>query len=234
MTIVRSYRTPNGNWVKMAVRPDLVDEPVIASTSQHDEYGVAAFDLGPDDLMVDVGAYIGSVGLAVAADYPDCRVVMVEAVPENVAVIRESIEVNGWHARVFVHHAAAAAKHGRSTIRFGTTDEPGSFRYTNQFIGDLRALDAPMNVKVTNITLRDILDRYGAIAVLKIDCEGCEYPFFEGGGMERVGYIIGEYHGGIKRIEELLDATHDVEFYPENESVGIFKARLVQMRTVKP
>jgi FkbM family methyltransferase len=225
-TLVRSYRTPKGGWVKMAMRLETADEPVISSTSQHDEYGVAGFDLKPGELMLDVGAYIGSVGLAVAADYPETRVVMVEVVPENVAVIRESIAANGWDGRVTVHHAAAACEAGESTIRYGVKGRASQFRRYNRYVGGLLALgsDGPLTATVQNLSLTDLTDTYGDVAWLKIDCEGCEYSFLRDPAIWRVDNIIGEYHRGEGGITDLLAATHLLAFRAENGHVGIFEA----------
>lgn len=224
MTEVRTYPTPKGGFVRMAMRPDLVDEPVIASTAFHDEYGVAEMALKDDALMVDVGAYVGSVGLAVAADYPTVRVVMIEAIPENVEVIRESIIANGWQGRVMAYNAAADSDAGFTAIRYGVKDEATDFQRSNQFIGNLLALDAPLVARVPNMSLSDITGIYGDVAWLKIDCEGCEYGFLMDPQIWRVANIVGEYHRGQEALSDLLSDTHDLAFTPENDHVGIFRA----------
>jgi len=224
-TVTKSYRTPKGNSVTLAYRLDTADEPVIYGSIVEDEYGTAAFDLRAGDLFVDVGAYIGTVGLAVAADYPSVRVVMVEAVPENVVVISESIHINGLGDRVWVHPNAASNVPGVTTIPYGDDGGGESYHRDNRFVGGLRALHPDIFLDVQNITLRDIVNLYGDVAMLKIDCEGCEYAFLDSPVISQVSRIVGEQHNnGQKKLLALLGSTHTVTFQPESEMVGLFWA----------
>lgn len=223
-TVVRDYRTPKGNIVQMAMRPDTADEPVISSTSIADEYGVKDFDLQPGELFLDIGAYIGSVGMAVAADFPEAKVVMVEAVPENVAVISQSIAVNGWSDRVWVYNSAAAAKSGHTIIKYGAGEGDSSYQKDNRFVGNLGALNETHDLKVGNITLSQIVKLHGMPAIIKIDCEGCEYAFLSDKSVAGVRYIVGEWHhGGWEKILSLLGRTHNVKV-DDDPVVGLFWA----------
>jgi FkbM family methyltransferase len=225
VTVIRDYPTPKGGTVRMALRPDTADEPVISATSIADEYGVADFDLRPGELFLDVGAYIGSVGLAVAKDFPEAKVVMIEAVPENVAVISESIAHNGWRERVFVYHAAAAKRAGVTTIMYGAGVEDSSYQKDNRYVGNLGALNETHAVRVTNMTLGNVIEAHGPVSVLKIDCEGCEYAFLDSPHVASVRHLVGEWHhGGRDRIMALLGPTHDVTI-DDDPIVGLFWAK---------
>lgn len=243
MTVIRSYPTPKGGRVKMAIREDTIDEPVINSTAMHDEYDTRDFDLQPGDLFLDVGAYVGSVGCAVAADFPLARVVMVEAVPENAAVIRQSVVENGWFdGRVTVYNAAATSERGASSVFYGAPSDASEFMQTNRFVGGLLGLrdQADRTADVPNISLSDIVADYGPVAVLKIDCEGCEYAFLDDPVIDQVAYIIGEHHRSFERLLPLLEPTHEVTLVstnPDASDFGIFTAHRKAdwlMRTVKP
>jgi hypothetical protein len=47
------------------------------------------------------------------------------------------------------------------------------------------------------VTIHEILDRVGwtRIDILKLDCEASEYSILSGAPIERIGFIVGEYHG---------------------------------------
>jgi FkbM family methyltransferase len=51
--------------------------------------------------------------------------------------------------------------------------------------------------EMPTVTLEEVMARYDLprIDVLKLDCEGSEYSILEHGPIDRVGLIVGEYHG---------------------------------------
>jgi hypothetical protein len=80
---------------------------------------------------------------------------------------------------------------------------------------------------VPALSLTAILTKYAIdrAALVKIDCEGCEYAFLsDRGGVARVDRIIGEFHQGRERIIELLRKTHDIDVRIDRGGVGIFEA----------
>lgn len=225
MTVIKQYPTPGGNTVLMAYRTDTADEPVISGTSIGDEYGVANLALEPGDLVVDIGAYIGSVAFAVAADFPEVRVVMVEAIPENCEVIKESVAANGWGDRMFVYNSSASHKKGQTDVGYGAGEEDSSYQKDNRFVGGLKSLNYAQHVVLNNLSLSWIVKKHGEVAWLKIDCEGCEYDFLDDPAVKRVKVFAGEWHdGGRDTILKMLGATHDVTFDTDHPIVGLFTA----------
>lgn len=71
---------------------------------------------------------------------------------------------------------------------------------------------------VRSICMDDIIDMLGRIDILKLDCEGAEYPALFGcKQLEKITAIVGEYHGHPERtIQELKAHLNDHGF-----SVGI-------------
>jgi FkbM family methyltransferase len=225
-TTLKRYPTPGGHTVLMAYRTDTADEPVISGTSIADEYGVANLKLEPGDVVVDIGAYIGSVAFAVAADFPEVRVVMVEAIPENCEVIKESIEANGWGDRMFVYNASASHKKGQTDVGYGAGPEDNNYQKDNRFVGGLKSLNYSQTATLPNLSLTAIVKQYGEVAWLKIDCEGCEYDFLDDPAVKRVKAFAGEWHdGGMDDIIRMLGKTHDVTFTNVENVVGLFEAK---------
>jgi Met-10+ like-protein len=70
-----------------------------------------------------------------------------------------------------------------------------------------------------------------SIDLLKIDCEGCEYPLFEDGRfLDHLApaEIVMEYHQGEKRLAEILEnRAYTVEIIPCGDKVGYIYARRV-------
>jgi hypothetical protein len=85
---------------------------------------------------------------------------------------------------------------------------------------------------VPGVMLADVLTITSAvgvdrIALAKIDCEGCEYPFLSSPAIGQVDRIVGEVHFGSQQLRAILEATHEVLF-PElasNPDFGPFEAR---------
>lgn len=234
-----AIRTPGGHTARILTRPDTNDEAVANALLGDDEYRLAS--LGPfTGWMLDIGAHIGTIGIAAALDNPDLRVVAVEALAENADIARESVSRNGLSDRVFVEHAAAAAPgDGPVTVTYGYRSVGGGAhaavdpRYLSQcrWIGnifDAERMEQDGEVAiVAPLSLDDILTRYGIeeVTLVKIDCEGCEWRFFLSPALDRVARIVGEYHDARswEDLAALLEPTHAAERWTTG-AVGLFTA----------
>jgi FkbM family methyltransferase len=247
MTASTEAFTPAGKTLTFAVREDTNDGALTAGIlGDEDEYNLKG--LPPlSGWLIDVGAHIGSVAVALAVDNPDLRVVAVEAIPDNADLVRENAERNGVADRVFVETAGAAAPGTRTvsiTYDYQWVGKPGGDlpvvpeNYVNQcrFIGNIfeypKGQQQATTKKVPALSLSTIMRRYSIerVSLLKIDCEGCEWQFFKDKSIAKVDRIIGEYHGsgtssptGMERVHALLDKTHEVT-WRRGEDVGLFEA----------
>lgn len=238
--------TPRGNLITYHVREDTNDGALAQSILGEDEYDLKG--LPPlSGWMIDVGAHIGTVAVALAVDNPDLHVVAIEAIPENAALVRANAAQNHVDDRVFVETAGASAP-GEKTVSItydyrwvgkdGGTLPVVPEGYVNQcrFIGNIfeypEGQQEATTVKVPALSLSKILKRYSIerVTLLKIDCEGCEWGFLRDKAIGKVDRIIGEYHGsgvnaqtGMDRVHGLLDATHDVR-HRRGDSIGLFEA----------
>lgn len=228
--------SPRGHGAVLAVRPDTNDAATIHSTfwqpgfaKLEDEYGLA--DLHIDGWALDIGAHIGSVALAIALDNPDARILAVEAVPENVEMLRENVRRIGTEDRITVIDAAAAAEGDKTAyIRYGPYDMPGippEHAMQSRFIGNLYRDHGPRGLEkvVPCVSLSGLLDGIERVQFMKIDCEGCEWGFLASPAVEKVDLIVGEYHDhGAHALRGLLHLTHRVEILHEDGGFGLFRA----------
>lgn len=227
--------TPRGNSVDIATRPELNDEALVNGILGEDEYRLKELPT-LSGFMLDIGAHVGSVGLAMAVDHPALTVVMVEPVPDNARLIRESISRNHLDGRVHLVEAAAGAAGQRTAVcRYGYHDFQGfeDPRYVQQMsmIGNIWRLTDPSVVEheaieVPVVTIDSLAERFGveSFAFTKIDCEGCEWDFLKG-SLARLSLIIGEWHDAeFSAVTERLGATHDCELIVDYGGSGIFRA----------
>ena len=208
------WTTPNGRSFVSRYREGTNDWNTISACLTDDEYGLRGLNL--HGAVLDVGGYLGSVGLAIALDYPDTRVTIIEPVPPNAELIRQNAERNG--ASVSVIEGAV-----------GKGGEPVEVRYAyrgsdvmehHAFVGNSSLEhdydETHLFARYTAIGLAEMVEELGDIALLKIDCEGAEFDFLDDPAIGRVERIVGEAHavnghrGGD--IAQLLHATHVVTF----------------------
>lgn len=227
-------RTPKGNVARYSGRPDTNDGALIGGIVAEDEYGLV--DLPTlTGWAIDIGAHIGTVAVALALDHPDLRIVAVEALPENVEVLRENVRRNGLEDRVFVEQAAAAAEYETEPVDivYGWTsslNQPDHYMHDSRYIGGMvGANETSRTVACTPLSLGTIADRYGIhdIALLKIDCEGCEWFVLQSPLVARCALIWGEMHvgrhGDAARLRALLEPTHKVTM-DDSLVVALFRA----------
>lgn len=219
---VAQWQTPGGNVASFAYREDTNDWNTLSAT-MGDEYELPR---GLSGTAVDVGGYLGSVGIGLALDNPDLRVVIVEPVPPNADLIAANIERNGVGDRVTLLREAVGT--GSVDVWYGYRGSESLEHHA--FVGNSTLAyayggDAPHETATyAALTLPAILVQYGDLALLKIDCEGGEWSFLASGGLERVALILGEVHPVMghtpKDIIGLLEQTHDVTLVGPNQDAG--------------
>lgn len=237
--------TPGGRKVRLWVREQTNDLSVVYSiTAANDEYRLKGRTL--IGWAMDVGSHIGTAAVVMALDNPGLRVLAVEPVPENVAMIEANAAENGVADRItVVPFAAGIPGIGQARCSYGYRETPSDdpdYTRNHRYIGNqYRSLaDPEHDLLVPSWGLRELLVRHGVagLSFMKIDCEGCEYAVLDSPAVARVSVIIGEYHSGYadepetytpgapKRIRELLEATHDVRMLSDDPVVGLFEAVL--------
>jgi FkbM family methyltransferase len=219
------FRTRNGMMVRALVRDETTDWNTVAACVNEDEYGLS--ERSWSGVALDIGAHIGGATLALLADNPELRVVAVEALPANAELLRENVALNGFDDRVTIHGAAASCYSRPTLVAYGATDNE-SDRW-HRFIGGNVWRNGPRGeqVEVPGVTLEQIVAEVGEIAVMKIDCEGCEWDFLASPALASVVEIRGEGHPTaghtLSDIRGMLEATHDVTF-DEAQTWGPFRA----------
>jgi FkbM family methyltransferase len=200
----------------IATRPEFGDQDaaIVREVTLEDCYGMRALEMLniPVRRVIDVGAHIGSFALLVHDLYPHAEIVCVEVDPGNVELLRRNAP--------FATVIAAACSYDPAELQlFSTLHEQGGStgggfvapRGSTGFLafqnaGEYRPSDEP----VAKITLEEIVDARGwdTIDLLKIDCEGKgpsggEWSILYGTTLlDRIGAIVGEYHGEIRQNDE--------------------------------
>lgn len=222
------FRTPRGHPARFWLRSDTNDWNTAQASTSEDEYSLASLDL--TGLAIDIGGYIGTVSVALALDNPELRVICVEPVPENIALIRRNLVVNGVAERVRLVEGMAGHR-GKDVVSYAYQGDEVALHHA--FVGNAALVAGEVEhtaLTVPSYSLADITDE--PVSFLKIDCEGGEYAFFAHSDLSRVDLIVGEWHpvdpggGGHSRddIVDVLGETHRVTFTGPVEGPGGFRA----------
>lgn len=177
-----------------------------------ERYKLPGYEIGPSDVVVDVGANIGLFALYAASRAPGVRVVSYEPEPRNFAVLSRNIAGSPRLCeQVRPHNKAVAGKPGDITLY---VDERHPM---NHSLCVERNKDGTARTPVTVccVTLKEVLSENGLVScdLLKLDCERAEFDIMEStpehvfAGFPRV---IGEFHGDGTRFRSLLESKNYV------------------------
>jgi FkbM family methyltransferase len=159
--------------------------------------------LRPSGVLVDLGANIGMASVWLAQHYDIARVVAVEPVPANAALLRKNLDANAVSGRI----ARATVGPRRGQVSFSTDQRPGEGHVVEQ---GSSALTFDM------ITMEDVLDEVPRpVALLKMDIEGGEGPLINEGSpswLHDVGIIAAELHPQYLDVAAMVDTICDYGF----------------------
>jgi len=227
--------SPHGRPMNLAYRDGTTDLSAIGATNTLWGFSGNEYLLRDHSVMtgwaIDVGAHVGSVALALAADNPDLRILAVEALAENCEVMRESIRLNEYTNCEVIEAAAGAKVAKRVPVAYGWSKAESlddDYVVNSRFIGGMLDDPSGMFAYPPGVTLSSLMKAYkiDRVRFLKIDCEGCEWDFLRSPDIDKVDEIIGEYHfgAGLEGIKDILGPTHDIQYVSgdPNDTVGVF------------
>jgi len=178
----------------------------------------------PPETILDLGGNIGLGALWFACNYPNAQICSVEPIPDNLAILKRNVDLNG--AKVRIVEAAAGLQDG--TTRFSMSEDP---RQHSTQISVLRT-DKVVDVAVISVPSLMSLMGWDRIDLLKIDIEGAERDVLGGrpSWLTQVGTIIGEGHLGVGYTIEACRADLEpmgfqVELLDTNDGAIVFLAR---------
>jgi FkbM family methyltransferase len=178
----------------VTVRPDTSDLGTLGHTYYDHDYDLVTAK--PPRLILDCGANVGFVSIHFANQFPDARIVSIEPMPENFAMLCENTQP---YPNIQPLNAAIWNKPG--TIDLVTHDQD------NKFLGHWGVQvkeNAPASAgAVRAMTIAEILESTGLpfIDILKIDIEGAELEVFDKNAHEwlsKTNMLIIELHDRFK------------------------------------
>jgi FkbM family methyltransferase len=181
---------------QFAFRPGTQDKEVFHEVVVRNSYRLPVAFRG-DEVIVDVGANIGAFAYA-ALVRGAAEVHAFEADRENCEVARQNLRQFG--DRVKLHHAAVWRSDRREKLlHFDCPDRAATA--CGHVLGGTS--DQTVRAEPLDALIRALTRRGRRIDLLKIDCEGSEYPILLTSRLlTRVDRIIGEFHNFASGVEE--------------------------------
>ena len=153
-----------------------------------------------DKIVVDIGANIGDSAIYFALSGA-ARVIAIEPFPRNYEMARKNVELNNLSNKITLLLGACSSSNGSILVN------------QSEYGYNINPMDKPeQGAKLPRMTLENILDKNNVLhiekAILKMDCEGCEYDVIFSSSQEtlkRFSHIQIEYHYGYKNLKEKLE-----------------------------
>ena len=190
---IGSWISPFGKEIRGYYRDGKNDWNTMQSILKEDEYGLKTLCPEPK-VVLDVGGHIGGFALLAASQGAEV-VRVVEILPENVQMIKDSAERNSYKS-IQVYQKAIAEKSGE-TIKAYYMDTSTHTGEHHEFVGNTEADTGGASVEVETISLNDLCKDLDHVDILKVDCEGAEWPMLAGASKEtldKINLIVGEIH----------------------------------------
>ena len=141
---------------------------------------------GPSGILLDLGANIGMTSVWLAKRYSFPQVIAVEPDPNNAALVRQNLDLNGITGQV----VEAAIGPMERNVRFDSNE-----------LSNLGKLSENGSMLVPMISIEGIIKMFKvtSFALIKIDIEGSEKDLFDGPieWLKRTEAIIIEFHPAI-------------------------------------
>ena len=145
-----------------------------------------------DKVIVDIGAFMGDSSVLFAMKGAK-KVVSYEPLPDNFEYVKTNVNLNSLAGVITIHNKGISGK--TEKVRLEYSDEG-----KNTASGIARPERGRVNtVEIECVSLDDVFLENGLdkIDILKMDCEGSEYPAIieaKTGTLARIGMIYMEYH----------------------------------------
>jgi FkbM family methyltransferase len=201
-------------WVKDGVRFRRMYLPI---TEVFDYGAYVALDVG-GRVVVDVGAFVGDSAIYFALRGAK-RVIAIEPHPGAYAEMLENIKLNSLERVIVPINCGIASRPGRLCVE--DVDIEGTVRTYHK--------PSDRDIAIPVITLGEVINKFdiGDDAVLKMDCEGCEYDVIMDDYQDVRVFreLIFEYHSyavgkPISRLLKVLAKDYKCSLIEEDENLG--------------
>lgn len=175
---------------------------------RRDAYRFDLVDLGPGDVVVDVGAHVGVVAMSIARRFPGVVVYALEPMPTTFLLLKRNLGRNRV-ANVIPLRLAVTGDGRPLHLQMWPDNTGGATGFLSHRSPVATSVDADA------ITLDDLFDELAIdrCGLLKIDCEGAEHDILPATRvLDRVDDVRAEFHIN----DHLASQGHSIETLAEH------------------
>ena len=174
----------------VAIRRNYMDAMILAEIFVDNCY-VQDLSLPERPTIVDIGGYIGDFALFAAKHLDASKVVVCEPSPHNWALLVKNVALNRYEDRIETVNKAVT---DGDDVMMNVDAPDGGQAMVSAYGGNTSEQRL-----IPGVTLASLVEEHGltVIDLLKIDCEGGEYPILSNTSSEvlsRIRNIVFEYH----------------------------------------
>ena len=157
-----------------------------------------------DRVVIDIGANIADSSIYFAMTGAK-KVIALEPFPKNFEIAQKNITLNGFTDKIELLNAGCCGGQSKDMVLDASANGVGC-----------QTMQSSLGSNIHFYTLRELVDKYNidSPAVLKLDCEGCEYDIILSNGktvLDKFSHIQVEYHYGFGDLKKhLVDANFSV------------------------
>jgi FkbM family methyltransferase len=157
-----------------------------------------------DRVIIDIGANIADSSIYFAMTGAK-KVIALEPFPKNFEVAQKNITLNGFTDKIELLNAGCCGGQSKDMVLDASANGVGC-----------QSTQSSLGSNIHFYTLEELINKYNinSPAVLKIDCEGCEYDIIFSNGrtmLDKFSHIQVEYHHGFRDLKKhLVDANFAV------------------------
>eukprot|EP00746_Dinoflagellata_sp_MGD_P036531 gnl/MRDRNA2_/MRDRNA2_187641_c0_seq1.p1 gnl/MRDRNA2_/MRDRNA2_187641_c0~~gnl/MRDRNA2_/MRDRNA2_187641_c0_seq1.p1 ORF type:complete len:420 (+),score=62.17 gnl/MRDRNA2_/MRDRNA2_187641_c0_seq1:121-1380(+) len=194
------YLRVQGEFLIMRETRFEISGPVVAyEFDKNNEYGkFSSLKLQPGDIVIDIGANLGFFSLSVARHYPYVKIFSIELNPKTFSFLQQNILINGAQSVVSAFNTALT--HDARTVSLSNCNGVSMAAHQSETDEECASGQvssaSPAHIAVGTVTFDEFITQHkiGRIALLKIDCEGCEEEVLPLLPRESIQSITGECH----------------------------------------
>ena len=196
---------------ELAYRKGTADENVIAHSFDHDIFfsGSPEYQSADDNVIIDVGAHIGTFSLLASSKVKRGKVYAIEASEDSFNLLRINVALNKA-TNISLHHLAITDRQGTCRLYYDR-DNWGHSTVSNHSRG---------YEIVNSCTLADFLEsnKIDKCHFMKLNCEGAEFPILlstPGSLLQRFDVILVLYHCDLwtsNTETDLISHLHSADF----------------------
>lgn len=172
MTIVRKLVNIRG--IDLTLEDNLGSQSldwILEDIIRKDCYALDSLALKAGDVVVDIGAHVGTVSIYLAKKYPGIRIYAYEPDAVNYQFLLRNLEINSVAHVVDARECAVSGDGQRVQIHHNPANTGGSSMFA------VRGAPRDAVFTVSSVTLDYLFAKHGIkqCGFLKLDCEGAEY-----------------------------------------------------------